>query len=696
MKRVRVYICILALLNVAGANAQQQAKKHVLFLSSYTPSYPTFYEQLSGLSSVLHPDDVQLDIEFMDVKRFGHFDASIQHNLEYKLKNLPPYDLIISGDDAATQFVTQRRYGLFSDIPIVFFGVNDIDYGLSFDEDPQVTGVVEKASISDTLILIQDLFGSDAPLVVITDESPTGQVDLRRFYKETGQLGFDHYEVLSLTNNSFNEMLEKTSHLHAPSSILLLSCYVDRLGESQEFLTTLKQIYRNSSVPIFHMWRHSLGQGIFGGKLVSHFEQGKAAAAMANQILQGIPVSKTPVQGDSTNRYLFDFNEVQRFGFTLAEMPRSSQFINQPRPPDRTLLYLIIAALCCALLIAVTLTLMFRTQIRKSIEKRMLTANQELEREVISRTQALEIARLESENLLRLRNSILDNSLVGMVLIKNNKVEWINQQAESLFGYSAEEVLGNDAAFLQLNAAALTEFQSRSRQALKQGDTYQTEFSLNHRNGKTFWCIVSGKALDPEDLEKGVLYIMMDINSRKIMEDELKQLNTKLETQATTDYLTKLYNRRFVCERMEQEITRSNRYNTRFSVILLDIDHFKILNDRFGHDIGDLVLKELADLLKSSCRQVDTVARWGGEEFLILCPSTDPVDAAKLAELLRRRIELHAFSHAGMVTASFGVAGFLVKQSMASLIKMADNALYQAKEVRNTVIAPEPTHLHRA
>lgn len=113
-----------------------------------------------------------------------------------------------------------------------------------------------------------------------------------------------------------------------------------------------------------------------------------------------------------------------------------------------------------------------------------------------------------------------------------------------------------------------------------------------------------------------------------------------------------------------------------FFVIFLDIDYFKIFNDCFGYDIGDLVLKELVDLLKFFCWQVDMVVCWGGEEFLILCFLIDFVDVVKFVELFCRRIELYVFSYVGMVIVLFGVVGFLVKQFMVSLIKMVDNVFY--------------------
>jgi diguanylate cyclase (GGDEF)-like protein len=116
------------------------------------------------------------------------------------------------------------------------------------------------------------------------------------------------------------------------------------------------------------------------------------------------------------------------------------------------------------------------------------------------------------------------------------------------------------------------------------------------------------------------------------------------------------------------------------SVVLLDIDHFKTINDTFGHDIGDNVLIEVSALLKGQLRAADTLGRWGGEEFLIVANSTDAAEVNRMAERLRAALAGHEFPHAGQITASFGVATSLPHDTPESLVKRADQALYQAKQ----------------
>ncbi|MGB9846659.1 MAG: GGDEF domain-containing protein, partial [Desulfotomaculales bacterium] len=170
-----------------------------------------------------------------------------------------------------------------------------------------------------------------------------------------------------------------------------------------------------------------------------------------------------------------------------------------------------------------------------------------------------------------------------------------------------------------------------------------------------------------------------DLTDRKKMEEELRCLSI-------TDPLTDAYNRRYFMQVLEQEIERTRRTGLSFSIIMADLDHFKNVNDRFGHAAGDRVLKSLVELINARIRKIDCLARWGGEEFVILLPDT-PVDkAAGLADELRERLSRTDIPGVGRVTASFGVVGYCPEDTAYSLIMRADNMLYEAKAAgRNCV-----------
>lgn len=171
---------------------------------------------------------------------------------------------------------------------------------------------------------------------------------------------------------------------------------------------------------------------------------------------------------------------------------------------------------------------------------------------------------------------------------------------------------------------------------------------------------------------------------------ELMRAMAKLNTQATHDELTGLYNRRFILQRLEDQLQDVRRYQNPCSIALLDIDHFKGVNDRYGHGIGDLVLKGFSHRIQEALRQGDVFARYGGEEFLLMLPMTELEDAGKLVDRLRQIVEDNPIITEPVsihIQSSFGVAQISSKEAVHECITRADHALYQAKESgRNQVV----------
>jgi len=160
-----------------------------------------------------------------------------------------------------------------------------------------------------------------------------------------------------------------------------------------------------------------------------------------------------------------------------------------------------------------------------------------------------------------------------------------------------------------------------------------------------------------------------------------------LEKSAEVDPLTKIYNRVRMNKLFESLLLNANKHDTKLSIILFDIDHFKSINDQYGHNIGDSVLVELATLVKGILRENDVIARWGGEEFLIVLHDTSLEDARKLAERIRLAITNFYFSEVKHVSCSFGVTQFKSADTHISFIERADEALYEAKDTgRNKVV----------
>lgn len=202
----------------------------------------------------------------------------------------------------------------------------------------------------------------------------------------------------------------------------------------------------------------------------------------------------------------------------------------------------------------------------------------------------------------------------------------------------------------------------------------------------------------PKPVEPGILMARLRAACRTVdLQDTLRARNAELETAnrrlaelATTDELTGLANRRAGMARLGERWADADRHGRPLAVALVDLDHFKRLNDVYGHAIGDRVLAEVAAVLRESCRGTDTVCRYGGEEFLCVLPDTDSAGARELASRCREAISLHRVREGPLslaVTASIGVAVRSAGQATKlELVRSADDALYSAKEAgRNTI-----------
>jgi diguanylate cyclase (GGDEF)-like protein len=192
----------------------------------------------------------------------------------------------------------------------------------------------------------------------------------------------------------------------------------------------------------------------------------------------------------------------------------------------------------------------------------------------------------------------------------------------------------------------------------------------------------------PDYPENDIGFIAQEI--KKLTKDELmkkardmEELNQMFQLMAQTDYLTGLNNRRKMTELLETEFQRSYRYGGTFSVIILDIDSFKKINDTYGHAIGDRVIVDVANIIKEEIRESDFCGRWGGEEFIILCPNTNREQAYKMMERVRKAIAGYSFKYDNIdisVTISAGIGEYETGKSLTEVLAEADTNLYKAKQ----------------
>lgn len=248
----------------------------------------------------------------------------------------------------------------------------------------------------------------------------------------------------------------------------------------------------------------------------------------------------------------------------------------------------------------------------------------------------------------------------------SGEVTYANPAAEKLFADLNSSFL-NSRAWSHPLLNGLSEF-NELRQGEKQTDMI-SEVKVGTGAGQTTYELHTHYI---QELDLIRVYAL-DITDRKMAEEHIHLL-------ATTDSLTGIANRREFTAILEREVARVQRYGKPLSLAMFDLDYFKRVNDTFGHDVGDDVLQAVTRLVKENIRSADVVARWGGEEFMVLMPESDMQAAGRASEKLRQAIAGHHFDTVGKLTASFGVAAFEPHDDLNSLLKRADDALYQAKD----------------
>jgi len=285
----------------------------------------------------------------------------------------------------------------------------------------------------------------------------------------------------------------------------------------------------------------------------------------------------------------------------------------------------------------------------------------------------------------QLLDTVLDN-VDAHVYMKNSEREflYVNNKTAELFGRPVEEIVGRKETDILPKEIADHFHQSDSKVFSTNEKQIIDEEVIDNKGNKLRYLSVKVPYLRDEELP-ALIGFSSDVT-------ELYQLKEQFRKQANTDHLTKLYNRRYFVAQAEKEFCRAQRHNNSLSLVSLDIDHFKKINDQYGHPIGDQVLIKIAKKLMKNIRCEDVLARIGGEEFSIILPETSIEVAMSAAE--RIRLEQENLPVKGdwygeiKVTLSIGVSSLLTQdQNFDQLFMRADEALYQAKKLgRNQVV----------
>jgi diguanylate cyclase (GGDEF)-like protein/PAS domain S-box-containing protein len=287
----------------------------------------------------------------------------------------------------------------------------------------------------------------------------------------------------------------------------------------------------------------------------------------------------------------------------------------------------------------------------------------------------------EQKAELELLSQVFGTGQATLITDSLGRILRTNPAFEALTGYREHELIGQPLHRLQGDGQD-PELLRRIWRTVSRAGHWEGEMQAPGRDGvgRVWWLSLTKVPAGPYSPRRFVL-LVSDITYRR-------ELETKLAEQATHDHLTGLYNRHAFETFLDEERQRAERNGQAFTLVMADIDHFKAINDSYGHLLGDDILREVAAIMRRRLRGSDILARWGGEEFLALLPETDEAGGRQLAEAIRAEVAAADFPGPGRVTISLGVAGHARGLELKDLTRRVDDALYQAKASgRNRVAA---------
>jgi len=331
------------------------------------------------------------------------------------------------------------------------------------------------------------------------------------------------------------------------------------------------------------------------------------------------------------------------------------------------------------------------TEIAIEIRANMLIVNEKkyivgIFNSIEKRIQAYELLEKKEKEL----SDMFENAQVGILYIEKEEyiISKVNQRFVEIFGYdSKEELEGKPSKILHKENLDYSEFIKRYEKPLQNHETVRLEYEVRKKDGSTIWVAINGKATDknrPADLSKGMMWLIDDVTEKYQILSELQENKSLVEFHTSHDLLTGLPNRILYKDRVEFIIEKSKRLKKQFALFVLDLDHFKQLNDSLGHDVGDSILLEVVHRLKGGIRGEDSLARLSGDEFSILFEDLHSIHdithvAKKLLEDFRKPFILKGQEL--FISCSIGIVIYPEDAKNAEdLLKNAENAMYKAKE----------------
>ncbi len=325
---VRIYIIMLFLMLPLWCFAHEA--NHILYINSYSPNFPTYAKIDKVLQDYQKKSNNQIEIQFLYAKKYNSSDyiPILKERFKYILSKSKKIDLILTSDDFAFNFVLSMQDSLFKDIPVVFLGVNNKQLALNQNNNKLVTGVIEDVSMYETIKHAIELDPEMKEIIAISDDMESGLQDKKKFLAVADSFPNIIFSEMEFGLYRFDRFLNEISKVSGSKAFLLLSGFVDVEGQNYTFDYSLKKIVENSKIPVYHLWEHGLGDGIAGGKLISHEKQAEVALSLVDSIFKGYSPGNIKVVEQSPNKLIYDLAVLKKFKLYLANLSTHAELIN--------------------------------------------------------------------------------------------------------------------------------------------------------------------------------------------------------------------------------------------------------------------------------------------------------------------------------------------------------------------------------
>jgi diguanylate cyclase (GGDEF)-like protein len=369
---------------LSGKRTSQEHKR-VLFISSYSESFTPLQNQKEGIHELFDANNVSVDIEYMDSKRIttAENEKLFFNLLQYKLSVIKRYDAVLTGDDAALHFALKYQNELFSKLPIIFFGVNDIDFARHAAENPFVTGTVQELNLKDTLDIARYFQPGARNVIALYDNTVTGIGDRKQFFALQDSFPEYHFSGINSSEYSYEAFTRKLESITDDSIVIDLDNYTDADGNHIAVEDSVRTIALHTHVPVYRASFGGIGDGFAGGKLFSYETAGKNAASLTIAILNGTDPASLSYITTKDSSYCFDYEVLRKYGIKESQIPKGAVIINKAPGFMHQYAQIIIPFFSILAVMLTALSIAVYDNVR---QRRVRKALQEKEAEIVYRT----------------------------------------------------------------------------------------------------------------------------------------------------------------------------------------------------------------------------------------------------------------------------------------------------------------------